>query len=411
MSQKINKFHTALLLSYICIASMSAAIITPAFPVIQNEFSLTKGALSWLITIFMLGYVFGQLIYGPLANKYGRLNALRFGLLLNIVGLLICLIFSFGFFKSFDGLLFGRFITALGSSAGLVCTFILINEMYPAEEARGLMAYTVVSFTLGLAVSVTLGGLITEYMSWQITFIVLLIQGILMWLGTFKFSETLKISKPLIWHSILTQYKTAILNRKLLIFSLFLSFVSFMNYGYSAVAPLIAHNILLLSPAEYSYWNLLNMIGMLLSGVIGKVYIQKYGMIKVFAIGISGMSIVILMLIIFSLMQHKEAAFFFSTTTLGYFFTGLLFPCGAFYASTAIDDRASASAIMNFINMGGSMLVVALMGYLPFKVVYTYVSVFSIFFILATVLYIFLGYPLISNSWLKNKFEDRGEEI
>jgi DHA1 family bicyclomycin/chloramphenicol resistance-like MFS transporter len=76
----INSFKTGILLSYICIASLSAAMITPALPHIQSFFYLSKGAVEWVVSIFLLGYVIGQLIYAPIANRYGRLTALRAGL-------------------------------------------------------------------------------------------------------------------------------------------------------------------------------------------------------------------------------------------------------------------------------------------------------------------------------------------
>lgn len=68
------------LLSYISIASVSAAMITPALPHIEHTFALSTGTVEWVVSTFLIGYVLGQLIYAPLANVYGRLNALEWGL-------------------------------------------------------------------------------------------------------------------------------------------------------------------------------------------------------------------------------------------------------------------------------------------------------------------------------------------
>src|SRR3990167_2536043 len=127
----ISSFKTSLLLSYICIASASAAIITPALPHIQAYFLLTKGSVEWVVSIFLLGYVIGQLIYAPIANRYGRLKALRSGLLINLLGILICILSPIT--HNYTLLLFGRLITALGAASGLSCTFLLINELLPPD--------------------------------------------------------------------------------------------------------------------------------------------------------------------------------------------------------------------------------------------------------------------------------------
>ena len=110
----MNIYKTILLLSYICIASFSAAIVTPALPQIGSFFHITSSSLSWVVSIFLVGYVIGQLIYGPIANRFGSLNALRSGLVINLIGIIICLI---GIESSmYMVILAGRFITALGLS-------------------------------------------------------------------------------------------------------------------------------------------------------------------------------------------------------------------------------------------------------------------------------------------------------
>ena len=125
---------TALLLSYICIASFSAAIITPALPQIGSFFHITSSSLSWVISIFLVGYVIGQLIYGPIANRFGSVNALRSGLVINLVGIIICLIGTK--YLIYSVMLAGRFITALGSASGLACTFMLMHDLLNNREYK-----------------------------------------------------------------------------------------------------------------------------------------------------------------------------------------------------------------------------------------------------------------------------------
>src|SRR4029077_2877892 len=123
MSSKMSRLKIILLLSYICIAALSSAMITPALPQIKNAYHISSGSLEWIISIFLLGYVLGQLIYGPIANRFGRLNALRSGLCINLIGIVIC-IAATTFASSYSLLLIGRLITALGAASCLVCTFI-----------------------------------------------------------------------------------------------------------------------------------------------------------------------------------------------------------------------------------------------------------------------------------------------
>jgi len=380
----ISTSKTALLLSYISVASISAAIITPALPNIEQTYSLTHGALEWVVSLFLLGYVVGQLIYGPLANRFGRLFALRSGLVVNLVGIVLCIIA--GTFSSYSFLLIGRLITALGAASGLTCTFILINELLTEEKAKRAMSFAIVSFTIGIALSVTIGGLITQYLHWQDCFWVLLVHGTVMLILTWQFPETLKKQTPLHPKAILLAYMHALKSTRLIIFSATVGMLSAFAYGYSAAAPLYAQDVLHLSPSHYGYWNLINMLGMLGSGFLSAYLIRRVGAKSVLLIGFGFMLPCLISLGLISLTSEGNPYWFFITTMLLYLFSGLLFPAASYFASNAITDKASASSMMSFINMGTAMLSVIVLGYLPFSTITSFAVTISGFYVISGVL-------------------------
>jgi len=69
-----------------------------------------------------------------------------------------------------------------------------------------------------------------------------------------------------------------------------------------------------------------------------------------------------------------------------YLFSGLLFPAASFFASNAIDDKANASSMMSFINMGSAMIAVVVMGYLPLKSISSFTITISVFFVMVSFL-------------------------
>ncbi|NQY43322.1 MAG: MFS transporter [Legionellales bacterium] len=366
-------YKKILLLSYISIASMSSAFITPALAEIENLYGLGHGQIEWLISIFLSGYVIGQLIYAPLANRFGRLYALRIGLIINFFGIIFCIVSSE--ILNYQLLLFGRFITALGASAGLSCTFVLINELLTVREAENLMSFAVVSFTLGIGGAVTLGGLITTYLSWMHIFIFLGLHGVIMFGLTYLFQETLTNPIKISPKNILTSYIAAAKNIDLVIFSLFLGFVSTVGYCYSAAAPLYAYTKLNLNPELYGYWNMINMLGMLGSSLLSNYLIKKHSHIKILFIN-GGLIIPCLISLVLLAMSSKPSVlWFFITTMFLYLFSGALFPSSAFLASNAIQDKASASSVMSFLNMCLATLSVIIMGYFPTQIIYSFIMI------------------------------------
>lgn len=347
------------LLSYILLASVSAAMITPALPNIEFTFALGSGTVEWVVSTFLFGYVIGQLVYGPLANVYGRIRAMKWGLNINLYGLLLCIIASY--YPNFFLLLVGRFITGLGSAAGLTCTFMLINEWLPENQRKTAMAYSILSFALGIGLAVLIGGIITEYLVWQGCFVFLLLQSIMMQAGLKVFHETL--IKPKKFHviSLLRDYGTALCSFKLITFATIWGVCSAASYCYSAAAPQIAHIYLKLQASTYGYWNILNIIGMLIGGVSARYLMQQFTILQVISVGFIGCTIAFLSLLSMYLMENFQVLWFFLSTSTLYCCSSYLFAGGSFVASNAIEDKASASSMMSFINMGIATLSVILM--------------------------------------------------
>jgi MFS family permease len=382
----MKSWKIAVLLSYISIASASAAIITPALPVIEAEWHLSHGATNWLVSIFLLGYMLGQMFYGPLANALGRLNALRIGFMLNLIGIGICLCASFH--ASYHELIWGRFITALGASAGLSCTFILLNESLPAERAKHALSFAVVSFTIGIGLAVMLGGMLTQYLRWQDCFYLLLAHGILMLISTYFFTETMTQAKAISLRTIAKNYALALAHSKLIIFSLFVGLVSLFSYCYSAAAPVIAQRNLGLDAAAYGYWNSLNMLGMFLGAWSAARLLKRYRNEVILIFALSALAVALIILAILTTLHVTGTISFFGLSVLMYYLSSLIFPAASHTASNAIADKANASSAMNLINMSAAVLGVVVMGYLPFDRLWAFITITFGFLLLASFIWL-----------------------
>lgn len=388
-----NPIKTAILLSYISVASLSAAMITPGLPNIQAYFSVSHGALAWVVTIFLIGYMMGQLIYGPLANRFGKLIALRAGLLINLMGIIICLLAMP--LQSFKLLLIGRLVTALGAAAGLSCTFMLINSLFTQKQAKSMMSFAVVSFTLGIGLAVFFGGLITEYLIWSDCFWLLFIHGLLTLFSTWLFTEAPTPKKTINLHNLWHGYQQALKTRQLVIFSTIVGLVSVISYTFSAGAPLIAHDLLTLSAASYGYWNGVNMLGMLAGGLSAAWVLTYQSTFRVLSISLVCIAMSIISLILMALTHSHSTLWFFITIAVMYFFASWVFPSASFLASNAMDDRASASSMMSFINMGAAVVSVFVMGYLPMPALYAFIVTLGAYFIVAVLLYLCSPRPTV----------------
>jgi predicted MFS family arabinose efflux permease len=275
----------------------------------------------------------------------------------------------------------GRLVTALGAASGLSCTFILINESLPSHWIKHAMAFTPVSFSVGIGLAVSIGGLVTQYLTWQDCFWLLLAHGLLMLLLTGLFQETLKKPLTLKLASILSNYLAALKSHQLVVFSLVVGLSAGLAYTYSAAAPIYAQTTLQLSPSQYGYWNLTSILGMLLSGFLSALLMKKRGIQQTLILGFSLMLLALISLVTLAITNDSSVFWFFITTMLLYLFSGLLFGPASYFASNAISDRASASAMMSFTSMASATLSVVIMGYLPLSAILSFTVILSVYFI------------------------------
>jgi DHA1 family bicyclomycin/chloramphenicol resistance-like MFS transporter len=64
----------------------------PSFPMLTREFGATPGQVQWTLSTFFLGFALGQLIYGPLSDRYGRKPLLMVGLSIYVLTSLLCMV-------------------------------------------------------------------------------------------------------------------------------------------------------------------------------------------------------------------------------------------------------------------------------------------------------------------------------
>lgn len=380
----ISRAKQFLLLSFISTASISAAIITPSLPLIAKQFMISTSQLNILIAIFLVGYVAGQLIYGPIANRFGQLEAMQSGLMINLCGLLLSIMACY--LNNFSLLLFGRLITALGAASGLCCTFSLMNSLLSEAQVKSLSAYTMLSFTLGTGLAVFIGGVLSAYFNWQVCLWFLFAYGFIQLLGSYQLPTPKFTSQAIHLGKIIADYQALLKNCSFVSFSLILGLVSVISYGYSATAPLYAAKNLHLSSSSYGTWNILNMLGMLGSSFLAAKCIKKIDSKKTLMLGLLLLCPVIIGLVLnTNSLQHSTLGFFLLSMAL-FLFSGLIFPTASFFAVNASSDKANASGVMSFINMGSAMIGVLIMGLLPFASIHAFLFFLGLYWLVTIML-------------------------
>jgi DHA1 family bicyclomycin/chloramphenicol resistance-like MFS transporter len=140
----------------------------PAFSQIANDFGTTVSTVSLSVSSYFIGMAMGQILYGPLLDRFGRKPPLYVGLVVFILASIGCM--QSGSVNVMIGL---RFLQALGGSVAWVAAVAMVRDFFPVEESAKVFSLLILIIGLSPLLAPTLGGFIVTLWGWQAVFIVL----------------------------------------------------------------------------------------------------------------------------------------------------------------------------------------------------------------------------------------------
>ena len=176
----------ALLAAVTALAFCALHIVVPALPLLVGVFGESPAHVQLVLTLYLAGIAGGQLVYGPLSDRFGRRPVLIAGLVAFLVGTLIC-----GLAGSIAALVFGRVLEGGGACAGIVLGRAIIRDVYEREAAARGLAIVMMAMTLPPAVSPAVGAYLAVWVDWRAIFVLLGVLGaIVLALTVARLNET-----------------------------------------------------------------------------------------------------------------------------------------------------------------------------------------------------------------------------
>ncbi len=167
--QKKHKFLWILILGLLsAIGPFSIDMYLPGFPAIAKSLNTTVSHVSLSLSSFFIGICFGQFLYGPLLDRFGRKKPLYFGLSLYIIAAIGCALAS-----SVNALIWLRLLQALGGCVGMVASRAMVRDLFPVEENAKVFSLLMLVVGVSPLIAPTLGGYITAEFGWDYVFGVL----------------------------------------------------------------------------------------------------------------------------------------------------------------------------------------------------------------------------------------------
>ncbi len=140
-------------------------IFVPALPAVARQFDVQPGTAQLTLTLYLVGIAVGQLLYGPLSDRFGRRPVLITALAIFLIGTLLA-----GITSRIEWLITARVLQALGACGGLVLGRAMVRDGAPTDQAARQIALLVMAMTTTPALAPLVGGTITSWLGWRAIF-------------------------------------------------------------------------------------------------------------------------------------------------------------------------------------------------------------------------------------------------
>lgn len=348
----MTKIEKVILAALISSASVMASFISPELVLIKNFFSLKNNQLSQIMTLYLAGYLLGQILWAHVSNKIGRVTSIKYGMAISIFGAIF--IMAAMKTKLFGLFLTGRVLVALGLASGLVCGFTIIKERLQDFESKRYLSIIAFTFTASIYLSILVSGYLAKYSSLKTVIWTVLAYNIAM----FGLSLYLKAGQGR--HEVVKKHHYSINSKpysKVIIFSLVLSITTIISYSYALYAPIITSEVFQLSPLDFGILSLSNMIFIFFGGVLylkltevlSEQTLMTFGLLTIIAV-------TLLFLLIAKLDAQPNIFGFFILCSFLNLVSGLIYPAATYEALKYGGCKATSSAIMNIIKLVMPML-------------------------------------------------------
>lgn len=154
-----------LLIAAIFVVSLDSRVITPLLPAIAEEFDASIGRAGLIVTAYLLPYGLFQLLYGPLADRVGRVRVISVALGAFGLGAGLCAIAP-----DLNSLVGLRLITGIAAAAVFPLTLTYIGDTVAYDRRQEAIGYTVMAASLGQVLSSAIGGFLAAAVSWRTIF-------------------------------------------------------------------------------------------------------------------------------------------------------------------------------------------------------------------------------------------------
>ncbi len=332
------------------VGPFSIDMYLPAFPAIAKSLDTTVAQVMFSLSSFFVGISVGQMVYGPLLERYGRKKPLYVGLIIYLIASIGCALAT-----SVEALIVFRLLQALGGCVGLVASRAIVRDLFEVHENAKIFSLLMLVVAVSPIIAPTVGGYVTAVLGWRWVFGILLIINLIILAGVHFLLPESKEPDPTF------SLRAGAITRNFLEILKHPQFYTFALTGAIAYAGLCAYisgsphvfmEIFKVSEREYGWIFAIIAIGIISASQVNSRLVNRYSSEQIVKVACLSQSLIGLTLALLTYLGYSEL---YLTILLIFLFLccqGLLFPNASALSLAPFGHKAgSASALMGALQM------------------------------------------------------------
>lgn len=332
----------------VALGPLSTDMYLPALPRMTDDLHTSVDQMQLTLSVFFAGFAVAQLLYGPLADRFGRKPIMMAGLAIFSLASIGCAMAT-----TVEQLTAFRFVQALGACGGPVLGRTMVRDIHGPEKAAPVLALIGTIMALAPAVAPVFGGGLIIWFDWQAIFLFLAFFGfVLMAVYGLNVQESLKeeYKKPFNLASVLNSYSRLLRHREYVGYTLTCSFVFSGLFCFLSASSFVLINFFGVAEEHFGFYFTMVVCGY----VIGTQLVQRFsvyvGQRKMLFQGALIAMVAGIAMAVPSLLQKDTLGWLIGTQVLFMVGVGMVMPLSMGGALAPFSDIAgTASSLLGFL--------------------------------------------------------------
>jgi DHA1 family bicyclomycin/chloramphenicol resistance-like MFS transporter len=259
---------------------MAIDMYLPALPAIGADLGADQAKVQMTLSIFLIGYGAGQLLWGPLGDRYGRKWPAAVGVLLFILASAGCALAP-----DIWSLTAWRFLHGVGACAAPVIARAMVRDSFDRDRGASVMSLMMLVMGVAPMLAPLAGGQVLDHVGWRGIFWCLCGFGFIAGLGLLTVKET---GRPMGNRTggLLSNYALLLLDRRFMGYALSSGFVFAGMFAYISGTPFVYIEHFGVAPEHFGFLFGINVVALMIANIVNSRLVLRFGVDRMMGWGI-----------------------------------------------------------------------------------------------------------------------------